>query len=298
MPEPGDAPPCGGERLSVTFAGSTFSFEGLARHQADHVRGYLAELLSPPRSGSVAVEIADGTTAWFRDTAPIPPWGFSLDLDPQPDAVRVAGLPWLGLIRHQPELAAWLWIPAEEQLFFPAAFENFFRVLTAYRLLSRGGALLHSAAIVSDGEAFLFFGPSGAGKTTISRLALRAGAHVLSDDLNAFWMEDGRPHLQRVPFAGDLKQKAEASISYELRAAACLEKGPELRYRPMRPARALAAMLASAPFVNVDRFAGDQLQSNLSGLLRAPAGRLTFSPDHGFNQILRCLRSGVAEKAG
>ena len=57
--------------------------------------------------------------------------------------------------------------------------------------------------------------------------------------------------------------------------------------------------LASAPFVNVDRFVGDQLHSNLlAGLLRAPAGRLTFSPDHDFCDILRCLRSGVAAATG
>jgi hypothetical protein len=63
------------------------------------------------------------------------------------------------------------------------AFANFVRAALAWRMLSRGGALLHAAGIVLGGRAFVLAGPAGSGKSTWARLAEEAGGSVLSDDL-------------------------------------------------------------------------------------------------------------------
>jgi hypothetical protein len=53
----------------------------------------------------------------------------------------------------------------------------------ASRMLARAGrVVLHACALARDGEALVFMGHSGAGKSTMAALGEGAGARVLSDD--------------------------------------------------------------------------------------------------------------------
>jgi len=77
--------------------------------------------------------------------------------------------------------------------------DAFLRSLISRRLLDSGGLMLHSAGIVLGGKAYVFPGKSGAGKSTLSRLALGAGAEVISDEINLLrpgprgWVAYGSP---------------------------------------------------------------------------------------------------------
>jgi len=53
----------------------------------------------------------------------------------------------------------------------PYAIDAVLRIVHSLILARRGGFLVHAASAIRDGKAFLFSGISGAGKTTISRLA-------------------------------------------------------------------------------------------------------------------------------
>ena len=57
------------------------------------------------------------------------------------------------------------------QAAYPYAIDSVMRIVHSLVLAERGGFLVHSASAVRNGRAFLFSGVSGAGKTTISRLA-------------------------------------------------------------------------------------------------------------------------------
>src|SRR5574341_558769 len=46
--------------------------------------------------------------------------------------------------------------------------ENYLRVLYAWLCLEESGIVLHAAGVISEGKGYVFFGPSGNGKTTIS----------------------------------------------------------------------------------------------------------------------------------
>lgn len=60
---------------------------------------------------------------------------------------------------------------------------NFFRWMLSPLLLSEQKAMLHCSALINNkDEAFLFLGPSGAGKTTITELG--TPRLILSDDMN------------------------------------------------------------------------------------------------------------------
>jgi len=68
---------------------------------------------------------------------------------------------------------------------------NFFRWFLSPLLIQKNKLMIHSSAILSHdfNKAYLFFGPSGAGKTTISELA--KPRKILSDDMNVLHLEKG-----------------------------------------------------------------------------------------------------------
>jgi len=84
--------------------------------------------------------------------------------------------------------------------------ENFLRVYSSFLLLRERAFLLHSSAAVVEGEAVVFFGHSGAGKSTSALLLQEAGHPVLSDDLNILCERGGRWCVQASPFISEIKR--------------------------------------------------------------------------------------------
>ena len=203
----------------------------------------------------------------------------TLDLDATPDGVRVAGLGLMARLDWRPTLQAALWTAAAGDT-FAGVLENVFRVLVSYRLVEMGGALLHSAGIVEGGRVWLFVGPSGAGKSTLARASLAEGRSVLSDDLNAVLPGDEGCVVAPVPFAGD--HRGAQGERLPLATLCQLRQGDATRLEPLSRARAVAMMLAAAPFVNQDPHRIEGLLRNLEALaLACPAHRATISLERG-----------------
>jgi hypothetical protein len=222
-------------------------------------------------------------------------WDYGLDFAWSPAAVRLAGLGLVARLEWRPHLAAALWTPEDGGPRFPGVFENFLRVLVAYRLLEIGGVVLHSAGVVRGGAAFLFLGRSGAGKTTVARLSLAAGAEVLSDDLNALCPGGGDAAggagcvVVKLPFTGDLGERRATRPPVRLGALLRLEQDAGDALAPLSRAETLACLLACAPFVNVDPHRRERLQQTLLDLLAAGAPRafaLRFSLRGAFWSII------------
>ena len=88
----------------------------------------------------------------------------------------------------------WLWRPGfsffldlakregEAQLSWPREWQSVLRIIYFHGFLQHQGLMLHAAGLVRRGKAYLFPGPSGAGKTTIVRKS--QGMTVLSDEFS------------------------------------------------------------------------------------------------------------------
>ena len=150
------------------------------------------------------------------------------------------------------------------------------RILVSLLLLRSGrGALLHACGFADEGGAFLFAGPSGAGKTTLASRLPAAG--VLSDDQVALLVDDGGARLASTPFVG-MYGRSIAPCSSPLRALVLLDQRAPGAASRAAPADRLGALLGCLPLYT--RSAGDAAAALavLSRLLER-AAVLRGSPD-------------------
>lgn len=78
------------------------------------------------------------------------------------------------------------------------------RILYSYNAASHGSLLLHSSVVGLDGQAVLFLGASGTGKSTHSRLWLEnvPGAEIVNDDNPVIRHECGKFFVYGTPWSG------------------------------------------------------------------------------------------------
>jgi hypothetical protein len=240
----------------------------------------------------VEIEVFRAPRSDFRELEPAPGRSYDMDLDYLEDSVRVAAPNMMGRVTLAPlraaPLRAALWTPVEEPLDeVVGVFENFFRLIVDYRLNHVGGALLHSASLVRDSRAYLFLGRSGAGKSTISRISQEAGAEVLSDDMNALVLEQGRATVEKLPFAGNLGQTGRRRGGVSLAGLYRLEPAEAHALEPFPEPEALALLLSCAPFLNADPHRTDRLMENLAALAQScDVKKLAFRRDAGFWDLI------------
>ena len=223
--------------------------------------------------------------AGFLDSAASPRFEFDIDLiDPSPageEDIQVRMQNGLWSLRRGDFRAQWDsekrkgWI---RQSANPYSVDCVLRIVHSLALAREGGFLLHAASAVRNGKAFLFSGVSGAGKTTISRLA-PTDVTLLTDEISYVRHQTGSYIACGTPFAGELARVGE-NCAAPLAALYFLAKGPENRIDPVPPADAAGLLLRNILFFAEDPDLVKQLfRSALEFVERVPVQRLTFFPD-------------------
>lgn len=132
------------------------------------------------------------------------------------------------------------------------------------QLLRFDGMLLHSSAVVMDGQAYLFSAPCGTGKSTHTALWQqvfgRERAQILNDDKPALRLENGQFYAYGTPWSG--KTDANLNLRVPLGGICLLRRGEVNKIEPYGGLSALHALLEqTARPMNAD------LMKRLLGLL-------------------------------
>ena len=168
----------------------------------------------------------------------------------------------------------------------PYSTDSILRIVHTLLLAGEGGFLLHAASCLRNGRAFLFSGLSGAGKTTISRLA-PADATLLSDEISYIRCDGTDYRAFGTPFFGELARPGD-NRSAPLATLFFLEKGRENKIDVLPKSEALRRLLRNILFFAKDpELVKVIFRSAWEFVQRVPVRRLTFFPDERVWSIIQ-----------
>jgi hypothetical protein len=164
----------------------------------------------------------------------------------------------------------------------PYSIDTVLRITHSLVLAQEGGFLLHAASAIRNQRAFLFAGVSGAGKTTMSRLA-PSDATVLTDEISYIRRSDAKNNKNYIafgtPFAGELARVG-ANTSAPLEALYLLVQGPENRIAPISKIAAARAIMRHVLFFAEEKdLVAKVFESVLEFVSRVHVAQLIFTPD-------------------
>jgi hypothetical protein len=160
----------------------------------------------------------------------------------------------------------------------PFSLDSVLRIVHTLILAREGGFLLHASSAIRNGRAFLFSGVSGAGKTTMARLA-PPDAALLTDEISYIIRNEDRYDAVGTPFYGELARAGE-NLQAPIEALYLLAKGPENKIETLEGAEAVRGLMGNILFFARDpEFVKLVFDSALDFAARVPIRRLTFRPD-------------------
>jgi hypothetical protein len=160
----------------------------------------------------------------------------------------------------------------------PYSIDTVLRITHSLILAEENGFLVHAASAIRGGRAYLFAGISGAGKTTMARLA-PPDATVLTDEISYVRRIGNVYKAYGTPFAGELARVG-ANTSAPLQTLYLLVQGPENTIRPVSKIDAARALMRHVLFFAEEKeMVAKVLDSVLEFVSRVEVTRLVFTPD-------------------
>jgi hypothetical protein len=181
----------------------------------------------------------------------------------------------------------------------PYSIDTVLRITHSLILAEEGGFLVHAASAIRNERAYLFAGVSGAGKTTMARLA-PPDATVLTDEISyvrrvrpvGAWLQPGvtqHPNHKAygTPFAGELARVG-ANTSAPLETLYLLVQGPENRISPVLKIDAARALMRHVLFFAEEKeMVARVFDSVLEFVSHIEVAQLVFTPDARARELIR-----------
>jgi hypothetical protein len=167
----------------------------------------------------------------------------------------------------------------------PYSVDTVLRIVHSLLLAPEGGLLLHASGGIRDGRGMLFSGVSGAGKTTIARLA-PPDVQLLTDEISYLRREAEGFRVYGTPFSGELGIQGE-DVSAPLAAIHLIEHGSANRLERVPEAEAVRRLMRNTLFFAQEKHLVAEVFSTVCELARrVPVYRLEFLPDARVWEVL------------
>jgi len=244
-------PPLGDASLAFDLSGISLTFDGLDLELLEGARRRFGAYLSDPSGAPSPLRVtvhADEIEYYVRPESPRPEGYYRLRIVHEKEVVRLVtyGMAaWIDLSSSHAGIAfgSGLFDPRERAL------ENFCRVAVAFMALRCGGLFLHGASIERGGRAYVFFGKSASGKSTLAKMN-REG-RVVSDDLTLIVPGPGGALcVAGSPFRGTYEGGEPVKGLYPLAGIFRLVQDSRTFVERRPRVQSMAEIVANLPFVN------------------------------------------------
>ena len=168
----------------------------------------------------------------------------------------------------------------------PYSVDTLLRIVHSLLLAPAGGLLLHASGGIRAGRGFLFSGVSGAGKTTMARLA-PPDVRLLTDEISYLRRVDDGFRVFGTPFSGELGIQGD-NVSAPLAAIYLIEHGAANRLEPVPEAEAARRLMRNTLFFAREaRLVSGVFATVCELARRVPIFRLEFLPDPRVWEMIR-----------
>ena len=162
------------------------------------------------------------------------------------------------------------------------------RIVFAQAILPHGGLSMHSSVVVNEGQAFMFMGKSGTGKSTHSRLWLThvEGSWLLNDDNPIVRVTGEDVVVYGSPWSG--KTHCYRNESAPVAGIVRLRQAPRNRFRVCEDIAAFSAVLPGCSVLRQDMRLHEALCETLAALTELTlVGELECLPDREAAEVCR-----------
>lgn len=243
-------PSLGDLAAAIDLSGLSIRFEGLDESLRDSIARRFAAYMCPPERAvsPLVVSCRRDVVEYYVEPERSGPEGYyRLRIVHDAGVIRMVTYSMAGWIdlaasRAGVALGTGTFDPPER------AIENFLRVAVAWMALARGGFFVHGASIVRKGRAYVFFGKSAAGKSTLA--AMNNEGKVVSDDLTLVLPGERGLAVAGSPFRGTYEGGEPVTGLFPLAGMFRLFQGTTTHVERPRRVLAFAELVANLPFVN------------------------------------------------
>ncbi len=162
------------------------------------------------------------------------------------------------------------------------------RIFFSQMVLFQEGISLHASAVICDGKAFLFTGPSGTGKSTHSKMWLKAfeGCELLNDDNPTVRIIDEVPVAFGTPWSG--KTPCYRNLSAPVGGVVKIRQADHNHFIPRKEVKAFITILPGCSAIHTDELLHAALCDDLVRIAeKVPVGVLECLPDEEAARLCR-----------
>ncbi len=163
--------------------------------------------------------------------------------------------------------------------------EHFLRIAFALTALPQNAMLFHGAGIIDNGQGYIFFGPSGAGKTTVTQFS--KPRVVLGDDMLVLRESNGTIKVHATPFNSETNGFRLTNGSASIAGCFRLIQDKTTFIKQLSWGKAMAELLANIPPLNKNNNDCQLAMTFCMDLIdRVPSFELHFTKDNSFWRII------------
>jgi hypothetical protein len=146
------------------------------------------------------------------------------------------------------------------------AVENYLMRVFSYLVLKKGGFFLHACGIARDEKAYIFYGPSGSGKSAVAMLSPELG--VLSDDMVLIFKKNDVFYASSTPFWGAISRMMKIKGVFPLGGCFKISKTTETELEKMNTIKAMTTLFSSSLFGSFSSSRTGMLFENIKNFVR------------------------------